>query len=195
MPNRSPRVTVSKLLLAFYISLGSNTENPGSKHHSCFHIFICSFFSDLENVDGKNYTKLPGCNRVHSHQCFECAPACMCLYGDFQKPQYSSYKLVAEFHLRAGNLFPRHAGIMLPVTYLFSSAEVSVPSCLSCWLEEQPVMSREGSCLAGAMGSGPREEINTGIFWCRLLLNLCLIWVFYILLWENFYQLIHSGIK
>lgn len=66
---------ISKLLLAFCISLGSNTENPGSKQYSCFHIFICTFFSELKNVDGKSYTKLAGCNRVPLHQCFVCASA------------------------------------------------------------------------------------------------------------------------
>lgn len=59
----------------------------------------------------------------------------------------------------------RHAGIVLPVVCLtsLSLAGVSLPSCLSCW-SEQPVLGREGSCLAGPTGPGPGGDTSTGIF-------------------------------
>lgn len=166
MPQMSPKATISTLLLAFCISLRPNTENPGSKHHSCFfHVH----FSELTNVAHKNCTELP-CSPQNSFASWVWTAG-----RRFQNPlETHCWIPPGNLHcwIPSGNLHcwippgnthcwippkricVRHAGTVLPVMCLtsLSLAGVSLPSCLSCWSGEQPVLGREGR----AKGARPR---------------------------------------
>lgn len=61
-PNESPWVTISKLLLAFCISLSSNTENPGSTPHSRFaHFHLHFLFRTRKRGSQKKKTNAQRC--------------------------------------------------------------------------------------------------------------------------------------
>lgn len=168
MPKHKFQVTASKLLLAFCISLSSNTENPGSKHHSCLPHFHLHLLFRTEKCGLQKPHKAVCLQRGSSTRVFGvcvCTRARVCVQATLQLETHCWISPESR-----KSLYKRHAGIMLPVICLTSVffAGVSLPSRLSCWSGEQPVLSREGSCLAGATGSGPREEKSTGIFWRRL---------------------------
>lgn len=164
-----PRLQFPSFCWLFVFLLALTRKTRGANTTPVWHIFICTFFSELKNVDRKKLHKavcLPQSSFTPVFCVCMCVRASVCVQTTLQlethcwispRSRKSLYKSISV----------RYIGIMLPVICLTSCffARVSMPSRLSRWWGEQPVLSREGSCLAGATGSGPREETSTGIFW------------------------------
>lgn len=174
MPQMSPKVTVSMFLLIICISLRANTENPGSKHHSCFTHFHVHFLL---------WTDKHGSQKLHWAALL--TTEFLCILGticgqEIPKPTRNSlldftWKLTAGFHLRAGHLFPRESlsdtvGLCYQgfALHLFLLIESPWRAICRAGQENNLFWAGRGSCLAGPTGPGQGGETSTGIFCCRL---------------------------
>lgn len=128
-PNESPQVTVSKLLLAFCISFSSNTENPGSKHHSHFTHFHSHFLFRSEERGSQKTAQsclfaikfLPKgvlCMHVRRRVCVQTTVQLETHCWISPESRKSLYKSISV----------RHIGIMLPVICL-TSVFLLAPPC------------------------------------------------------------------
>lgn len=153
-----PRLQFPSFCWLFVFHLALTQQTQGANTTPVLHIFICTFFSELKNTD---------CKKLHKAVCLQQSSFtpvfCVCMCADNTPARNWLLNFTWE-HLCKTHW--DYATSNLPHICFF--ARVSMPSCLSCWSGEQPVLSREGSCLAGATGSGPRDETSTGIFWRRL---------------------------
>lgn len=120
-PNESPLVTVSKLLLAFWIPLSSNTENPGSKHHSCFTHFHLHFLFRTEKHGSQKTAKscLFATKFLHTGVLCACACVHVGVQTAFQLETHCWISLESRKSLYK-TISVRHIGIMLPVICLTS---------------------------------------------------------------------------
>lgn len=106
-PNEVPRLQFPSFCWLFISLLALTQKTQGA---NTIPVFTFSFALSFQNwkmwMAKITQSCLVATEFIRSSDLCVHLQACMCLYGDFQKPQYSSYKLSAEFHLRAGNLFP-----------------------------------------------------------------------------------------
>lgn len=118
MPKHKFQVTASKLLLAFCIPLSSNTENPGSKHHSCLPHFHLHLLFRTEKCGLQKPHEAVCSQRGFSTRVFGvcvCMRARVCAQATLQLETHCWISPESR-----KSLYKRHAGIMLPVICLTS---------------------------------------------------------------------------
>lgn len=161
-PNESPQVTVSKLLLAFCISLSSNTENPGRKHHSRFaHFHLHFLFRTEKRGSEKNRTKVSVCKQSSFApvlRVYMCLRAYVCVLTTLQLETHCWISPERGKSLDK-SISIRHIGIMLPVIWLtsfffFCQSLHAQPSVM---LVGRTTCSEQGGLLPGR-GSGVRPK-------------------------------------
>lgn len=164
--NKTPRLHFPSLL-TFCISLSSNTENPGSKHHSCFTHFHFHVLSRIEKYGVQKTAHKVVCLQQISFASVLGICVSICL----ETHSWISLDSRSSFYQ---NISTRHArvyvtGYMFHVLFvcLFVLSESACPATLHAGWKNNLFLKGMAPTCQGQSGWAKGKKPAQGIFWYK----------------------------